>query len=74
MTSVEKKSVGRPRKNIIVPDGINRKSKVNVEYLKNRYKTDPEFNQKCKERAHMYYERRKQKLLSLEEREEQKNI
>jgi hypothetical protein len=57
-----KKKVGRPRYDIIVPEGTNRKNRVNVEYMKKRYWSDPHFQAKCRERGRMYYYKRKEKL------------
>ena len=58
---VQKRKVGRPRNDIITPDGVNRKNKVNVEYIKKRYKNDPVFNKKCKERGRIYRLEKKNK-------------
>lgn len=57
-----KKKVGRPRYDIVIPEGASRKNKVNVEYMKKRYWSDPDFQAKCRERGRMYYYKRKEKL------------
>lgn len=51
-----KRPRGRPRNSDIVTQfGVNRKNKVNNIYLKNRYHTDPEFREKCKQRRRDHY-------------------
>jgi len=59
---IMKRKVGRPRKiNLIVDENEkgDRKKKVQVEYLKQRYKTDPAFREKCKEYGRSYYRNKK---------------
>lgn len=68
---IVKKAIGRPRKETVVTsDTDNRKSIVNVDYMKTRYATDEKFREACKQRSKMYYQKAKQakqKKLSLNE-------
>ncbi len=58
------KKRGRPRNNLIkTEDGENRKSKVNNIYLKNRYRDDPVFREKCKLRRRYQYALSKNKQI-----------
>ena len=53
---INKRKVGRPRnESIQTNDTDNRKSKVNIMYLRNRYNTDEEFRNKCKQKRRINY-------------------
>jgi len=63
----EPKKVGRPRvENFEYEDGDNRQYKYCVNYLKTRYKNDPEFKEERKKYGREYYHRKKEeaKLLN----------
>lgn len=59
INSPEKKAVHRERKNVFVPEGKNRKSVVNIEYMVNRYANDPEYKEYRKMKAREYYKKKK---------------
>ena len=62
---VKKKKMGRPRYDIVTKDDDNRKSILNVAYMKKRYQTDEVYRQQCKERSRINYLKKKQKKIDL---------
>jgi|SRR6185437_13225657 len=66
---VQKKRIGKPRTiNVDMKEGGTRRYKVNVIYLNNRYKNDPEYRELRKQRGIEYYKRKKEKLGLVEKR------